>query len=105
MWFEYISFMCEFFFGIGFLAMLFGLPTLLIMKLIIMPAIQIRKAMKSGKTFKEAFKAEFPNDGSYQHQFPTYSFYSGSGYQSHNSTNFALDPAYRNMPGNINYRY
>lgn len=100
--------MCEFFFSVGVILFALGLPTFLAVKLIIMPAIQIRKAMKNGKTFKEAFKAEFPNNTTYQHNFPsqiqTFDYYSAQQKQGASITDYVSNPLYAPFSGNISHR-
>ncbi len=73
------------------------IPTLTVMK--------IRKEIKNGKTFKEAWKAVHKNTGGYQHNFPTHSVRSGSSYTGTSITDYTTNPLYSSLPGNIYNRY
>lgn len=82
----------------GQLAIMIGLPILLIKNLIVMPILDIRKEMKSGKTFRQAWKEVNKNNthtaGHPVHNPATYN-------TNWRSSDYTTNPLYSSMPGNI----
>lgn len=84
---------------VGQLAIMIGLPILLIKNLFLMPILCIRKEMKSGKTFRQAWKEVFKNSTSNAtgHPIHNHSTYNTNWHSSDYTTN----SLYSSMPGNI----
>ncbi|MDF3047969.1 MAG: hypothetical protein K0R73_1087 [Candidatus Midichloriaceae bacterium] len=53
--------------GLGILTMMIGIPSLVVIFFVIKPAFIIRKEMKRGKTFRQAYREAFKENGKYHH--------------------------------------
>lgn len=74
--------------------------------MLIAPAIEIRKEMRDGKTFKQAWHTVFKNNGSFTPTIgaPNQISNSAPSYRYDALSDAVGNPAYSSIPGNISYR-
>lgn len=91
-------------FVLGNLAIIIGLPVLIMKYLIIRPILIIRKEMKGGKTFRQAWSEAFKG-GDYSGITSGGAFSQSSDHQGTSITEYANNPLYSSMPGNTYRRH